>query len=246
MGLHGTLKKEQFGFSMPVHAPLFPSPPYEYRDATLMIFEYVTDGELAARLVPEPVELSDPPKAGLVFASYPWSSLGPYDEVVLYQDAIYKGRSFRYATHLYVTTDVAMAAGREMGGYPKQIARIKFLRGPNLTAVMECPAGLRICSGTMRPEQKSRAEFPIWLDYLTLRLIPSPQRETPPTVAELLLTHWSITSGEVWTGPGSCLFTGASELDPLHMVPVIRPLGCQLIRGTIRVDFNDRPESDPL
>ena len=56
MGLHGTLKKEQFGFSMPVHAPLFPSPPYEYRDATLMIFEYVTDGELAARVVPEPVE----------------------------------------------------------------------------------------------------------------------------------------------------------------------------------------------
>jgi hypothetical protein len=98
----------------------------------------------------------------------------------------------------------------------------------------------------MRPEQRVPAEFPIRLDYLTLRLIPSPQREAPPTVAELLPTCWSITSGEIWTGPGSCLFTGASALDPLHMVPVIRPLGCELIRGTIRVDFNDRPQSDPL
>ena len=30
------------------------------------------------------------------------------------------------------------------------------------------------------------------LNYLTLRLIPSPQLDQPPTLVELLETHWSI------------------------------------------------------
>ena len=77
------------------------------------------------------VELPDPPTAGLVFASYPSSNLGPYDEVVLFLDVIFKGRPFQFAAFLYVTTDAAMAAGREMGGYPKKIARIEFLAGPD-------------------------------------------------------------------------------------------------------------------
>ena len=108
-------------------------------------------------MVPDVVELSDPPTAGLVFASYPSSNLGPYDEVVLYLDVMFKGRPFQFAAFLYVTTDAAMAAGREMGGYPKKIARIEFLPGPAQTAVLERPAGLRLCTGTMRPEVQLHA-----------------------------------------------------------------------------------------
>lgn len=64
--------------------------------------------------------------AALVFASYPESTLGPYQEVVQFLACGYQTRSVRFATHLYVTSDVAMAAGREMGGYPKKIARIRI------------------------------------------------------------------------------------------------------------------------
>jgi acetoacetate decarboxylase len=238
MGLRGTLAKQRYGFSMPVHAPAFPGLPYEYHDATLMVFKYVTDGATSAGVVPDALELPDPPTAGLVFARYPRSTLGPYDEVVLYHDVLYDKKPYQYAVHLYVTTDVAMAAGREVGGYPKQIARVEYLEGPNPAAVLERPAGLRLCSGTMRPEQKAPAQFPIPLEYLTLRLIPSPQAGAPPTVEELLPTRWTVVEGEVWTGPGSCQLTGASALDPLHLVPVVRPIVCEWIRGTIRVDFN--------
>src|SRR5262249_30987973 len=157
--------------------------PYLYRDATLMIFKYVTDPVSAARMVPEAVELADPPTAGLVFASYPSSNLGPYDEVVLYLDVVFKGQRLQYGAVLYVTSDAAMAAGREMGGYPKKIAKIEFLPGPNYAAILERPAGLRLCTGTMRPEQlqvpspnlQKTGTPPLVLDYLTLRLIPSPQ-----------------------------------------------------------------------
>jgi acetoacetate decarboxylase len=246
MPVRGTLKKEQFGFSMPVVAPLFPRPPYYYTNATLMTFEYETDGESAARMLPESVELSDPPTAGLVFASYPWSNLGPYEEVVQYLKVSFKSQSFKYGAFLYVTTDSAMAAGREMGGYPKKIGRIEFLPGPASAAVLERPAGLRICTGTMRPEQRLKVENPLPLDYLTLRLIPSPQLDAPPPVAELLETHWTVDCSEMWTGPGSCQLTGASALDPLHWAPVVKPPVCMLIRGSISVSLNERPCATPL
>jgi acetoacetate decarboxylase len=255
MSARGSLTKGQLGFSMPPYAPLFPKPPFFYTNATLMIFKYVTDGS-AARMVPDLVDLVDPPTAGLVFASYPSSNLGPYDEVVLYLDVVFKGRPLQFAAFLYVTTDAAMAAGREMGGYPKKIARIEFLPGVAQTAVMERPSGLRICSGTMRPEQRQipdpnpqKAAItppPLVLNYLTLRLIPSPQLNQPPTLVELLETHWTIDCSEVWTGPGSCQLTGASELDPLHWAPILQPIVCELVKGDIRVDLNDQPSETPL
>jgi acetoacetate decarboxylase len=255
MSVRGSLKSGQFGFSMPPYAPLFPKPPYFYKNATLMIFKYVTT-ESAARLVPEMVELADPPTAGLVFASYPSSNLGPYEEVVQFLDVVFKGQPRQFGAFLYVTSDAAMAAGREMGGYPKKIARIEFLAGPDRTAVMERPAGLRICTGTMRPEQRqipgpdpqkaSGSAAPLVLNYLTLRLIPSPQLGQPPSLLELLETHWTIDCSEVWTGPGSCQFTGASDLDPLHWAPVVQPIICELVKGDIVVDLNTQPSATPL
>ena len=83
-----------------------------------MIFKYVTDATVA-RMVPDAVELPNPPTAGLVFASYPASNLGPYDEVVLFIDVWPAWLPFQFGqVLLYVTTDSAMAAFgyREMGG----------------------------------------------------------------------------------------------------------------------------------
>jgi acetoacetate decarboxylase len=255
MAARGTLTKAHLGFSMPPYAPLFPKPPYYYKNATLMIFNYITD-ESAARMVPDVVELADPPSAGLVFASYPSSNLGPYEEVVLFLDVVFKGQKFQFGAFLYVSTDSAMAAGREMGGYPKKIARIEFLAGPDQTAVMERPSGLRICTGTMRPEVRlfPDSSDPLSpsptaskvLNYLTLRLIPSPQLNQPPTVSELLESQWTIDCTEMWTGPGSCQLTGASELDPLHWAPVIRPIVCELVKGDIRIDQNPQPSQTPF
>ena len=255
MSVRGTLTKQQLGFSMPAYAPLFPKPPYFYKNASLMVFKYVTS-EAVKRMVPDVLELADPPTAGLVFACYPSSNLGPYDEVVLFLDVSYKGKPFQFAAFLYVTSDAAMASGREMGGYPKKIGRIEFLAGPARTAVLERPAGLRLCSGTMRPEQlvvstsggkpPAAPPAPVVFNYLTLRLFPSPQVGQPPTVAELLETLWTMDHVELWIGPGSCQFTGASELDPLHWAPVVTPMSCELITGDIRVDLNTQPSEIPL
>src|SRR5918993_2287920 len=154
MGLQGTLTKETLGFSMPSDGPLYPKPPYVYKGASMMVFQYLTDGPSAAGLLPEQAELADPPTAGLVFATYPESTLGPYSEVVLFLNAVYKQRSVKYGAYLYVTTDVAMAAGREMGGFPKKIAAIEMSGGPDFRATLERPAGLLLASGSLKVAER--------------------------------------------------------------------------------------------
>jgi acetoacetate decarboxylase len=235
MAVRGKITQDLPGFSMPVDAPLYPAPPYRYVDASMLIFNYVTDAQAAARLLPAALELADPPTAALVFASYPRSSLGPYNEVILYLNATFRGRAVKYATHLYVTTDIAMAAGREQGGFPKKIGRITFRSDVAYVATLERPEGLPICSGTLRPERPVPAQFPLSSRYLALRVIPSPQQGRPPTVAELVETRWDTVSGELWSGPGSCLLTGASALDPLHTVPVRQLQNSLFLKGDLEV-----------
>jgi acetoacetate decarboxylase len=246
MTVRGTITQKLPGFSMPVDAPMFPAPPYHYYDASMLIFNYVTDAASAARLLPAALELADPPTAALVFASYPRSSLGPYNEVILLLNASFQGRAVKYATHLYVTTDIAMAAGREMGGFPKKIGRIEFRSDVAYVASLERPEGLRICSGTLRPEKPVPAQFPISNHYFTLRVIPSPQKDKPPTLAELVETRWDTLSGEMWSGPGSCLLTGASALDPLHTVPVRQLQSCLFLKGNLEVGALDQVCQYPL
>jgi len=246
MGVQGKLTKDKFGFSMPVNAPLYPKPPYLYKGATMLLFEYVTDPEVASNILPAELSVSDSAMAGLVFAHYPWSSLGAYDEVIVYLKAMFQGREVQYAAYLYVTTDAAMAAGREMGGYPKKIAKIDIDSGVCFSGRMERPSGIPLCSGVLAPQFQAPAAvvpIPMTFNYITLRLIPSPQKDAPPTLAELLETTWTLTKGEAWVGSGSCSFTGASALDPLHMVPIVKPVASLYITGDMVVEPNpDRKE----
>jgi acetoacetate decarboxylase len=246
MGLRGLLTKDDLGYSMPSSGPLYPSPPFVYRGASMIVFEYVTDGPAAARLLPAQAELTDPPVAGLVFADYPESSLGAYREVVVYLHAIYEGRPIQFAAYLYVTTDVAMAAGREMGGYPKKIGAISFEDAETIRGTLERPAGMPLASGSLRPVGAPVQAPDSNLNYLTLRIIPSPTKGTPPTVAELLETGWAMTNAQVWEGEGSCTVAAGTANDPLHLLPVVEPLGCKLIRCDLLVTANDTPQSRPL
>jgi acetoacetate decarboxylase len=248
MGIRGTLTKDHLGFSMPSDAPLYPRPPYLYQGASLMTFAYVTDGPSAARLLPAEAELADPPTAGLVFASYPASTLGPYNEAVVFLDALYRGEAVKYAAYLYVTTDVAMAAGREMGGFPKKMASIDFQGddGPGYQASLRRPSGTTLASGNMNLVGKPRDNFSTNLNYLTLRLIPSPTRDAPPSLAELIVTGWVVSNAVAWEGSGSCQITGASAIDPLQVIPVVELLGCEFIRGDLKIAANDPAQSRPL
>lgn len=244
MGKPGTLTKDKLGFSMPVDAPLFGPLPVIYRGVNMLVYEYITSADAAAALLPAQCQLFDVPNmptaavAMLLFAEYPWSTIGPYNEVAQALLCTYKGKLYTYAVRLHVTTDRALTMGRECGGFAKKIGDIPFNHDVSYASWLERPAGVRICSGVMEPAKKYPDDSPEALkeiDFISLRLMPNIADPTKPSLRQLITTKWLFQNGETWSANGSFLLTGASSLDPYHKLPLVAPYKNLLYMGEMQV-----------
>jgi acetoacetate decarboxylase len=229
----GQLTKDKLGYAMPVDAPLYGRLPVNYSDVSMLIFEYTTDPEAAAALLPAQLELTDPAVALLLFAEYPQSDLGPYNEVAQALVCTYKGQTMTYAVRLHVTNDAALTMGRESGGFPKKMGDISFAKDPAYVSALERPAGQRVCSAVMEKTEK----LPTLLDpidFASLRVIPNIEPGAPPSLCQLMQTRWLFPAGELWNGTGSFQFATVDS-DPYYKLPVRQVLKRQLFLGTMQV-----------
>ncbi|MBI4730445.1 MAG: acetoacetate decarboxylase family protein [Acidobacteria bacterium] len=112
----------------PSASPLYPDPPFHYEDAEMLVAMYGLDPERARVLLPRGLEPGGLEACLAIFARYPKTTIGPYDEAVVLVSAEYAGESGFFCPFIYVTTDAAMAAGREVWGFPKKIAEISVER----------------------------------------------------------------------------------------------------------------------
>ncbi len=96
---------------------------------------YPLPHEKVRALVPAELEPGEFPLCLTVFARYPESTVGPYHEVVILVAARAGEEEGFFCPFIYVTTDAALAAGREVWGFPKKLAEIEVLReGESLAA----------------------------------------------------------------------------------------------------------------
>ncbi|MBI2807936.1 MAG: acetoacetate decarboxylase family protein [Planctomycetes bacterium] len=240
MGKRGALTKDKFGFSMPVDAPLYGRLPVLYKGVSMMIYEYVTSADAAAALLPAQLELLDVPGAPnaalamVLFAEYPWSTIGPYNEAAQAILCTYKGKPMTYAVRLHVTTDRALTMGRECGGFAKKLAVIPFVRDVSYASWVERPAGYRVCSGVMESSQR----LPKSLDpiqFASLRVMPNIAVPDKPSLCQLMHTEWVFTNGELWAANGSFAFDTPSDLDPYHKLPFLKEVATMLYMGEMQV-----------
>lgn len=114
--------------SMPWSAPVFPAPPHSWKGVDVAAFTFVPDSDGLAEILPPGIE----PAAGLgmiTMLSYPPSEIiRPFKELVVLVPVEVDGVAGNYIPHIYVTTDEALIAGREIAGYPKLIAEIEWER----------------------------------------------------------------------------------------------------------------------
>lgn len=225
MTLSGKLNKENAGYDMPVDAPLYARPPILYRYAEAMTITYETDADEAVKLLPEGLILPEPVTAALVFVKYPFSTLGQYDETILCIPCIFKDELKIYIAHIVVNNDIPQIAGREIWGYPKKIAHITIEKEFDLVSgKMERPKGNLICSAGMRPETPVTEEEP-GVGVLSLRVIPSPEENAPPSIMELVEVPQKVTVLESFSGPGWVQFHSDATIDPWHKLQVKQILG---------------------
>ena len=221
----GRLTLEKMGYSMPVDSPAYQAPPYHYRNAQAIAIKFETDLDAALEALPAPLQLIEPATANLSFYWYPFTTFGPYHEVILRLYAQHEGKPLTYVQQIFVDTEPPMLAGREIWGFPKKLATIGLTRDRDMIlGTLERPAGVRLASVIVRPE-RSISNLPSSGPTTGLRVIPAADvGATRPAVAELVAADTEHTIREAWEGTGSISFPDRSALDPVDRFPVKRIL----------------------
>lgn len=234
MSVKGKITPADLGFSIPIS-----SPPYNnvdkrhYGPLNALRFDYYTDVDAAAKLVPDVLELDERPRAYFTFNQFVFSNAGAYLEVVQGVEVSYRGEKSAFPTRLYMNTDTPMITGREWFGIPKLMGHVVFdpaTYAPLLSGRLERPAGIPLATGVMRPDEYAgelqRTERFNW----GLRILPCVS-EKRPAVRELSRYKLILEGGHLWKGVGSPHFTGASAVDPLHDLPVVEMIASSYLQG---------------
>jgi acetoacetate decarboxylase len=121
--------------SMPVSASLYPEPPYYYTNAEIAAILFSVDRDKVANIVPEPLKLPRSPMVMAFVAWYPETTIGPYHEAATLIQSFLKTENTRfegfYCNSMFVDSDIALAAGREIWGYPKKLADMSVKKTGN-------------------------------------------------------------------------------------------------------------------
>ena len=128
-------------YSTPLTSPMYPKPPYHYKDAELFLSLFYPPEDTIEALLPEPLRPSQMPLAALMIGKMPCAEAGTFTEAGLLVQCMFDNPESGeeevgvYFSHSYVDTDVAVVSGREIWGYPRKLASIGMdWKGDVLTA----------------------------------------------------------------------------------------------------------------
>ena len=203
----------------------------EYRNCEGISAFFITDDRVEDILPKELRPYSKPPQGGIWIAHYSFSTLGEYYEFL---DAIQvedqDGNMGYYIPYIYVTNDAALAAGRELAGAPKKLAKIELEKKYDvIQGILERPEGRRLVTFTMKPNMRVSGEF---IDSI----LPKPTllysiRHLPPIrnrggVTQLIKWYADIdfhsdSDGRIiFSGPISVTYDSPSNIDPVHRIEI--------------------------
>jgi len=164
---------------------------------------------------------------------FPTIGLGDYNEAIVSIPVELRGRKGQYVAHIYLDRDVPIAAGREIWGFPKKMARIGFSRQGVLRTGSVERAGIEIMRVSVAERKLAEADALGGLaqPLYNLKLIPSAEEGAPPAVWQLTATTLqNIKIRKIVQGNATVEYC-ASPVDPLHLLEVIETIGgyyCEL------------------
>jgi acetoacetate decarboxylase len=128
------------GKSTPLLSQTYPMPPYHYVDAKLFLALFNPPEDAIQDLLPPPLRPSQMPLAGFMFGEMPCKETGTFMESGMLVQCVFDNPETKeeevgvYFALSYVNTDVALASGREIWGYPRKLADISLKwKGDTLT-----------------------------------------------------------------------------------------------------------------
>jgi acetoacetate decarboxylase len=216
-------------FAMPLTNPAFPSGPYRFVNREYFIIQYRTDPEALRRIVPEPLELTQP-VVNYEFIRMPDSTgFGDYTESGQVIPVSYQGEAGSFVHQMYLNDHPPIAGGRELWGFPKKLAQ------PKLAVEIDTLVGtlnygsVRIATGTMGYKHRAldvavETRKLVAPNFL-LKIIP--HVDGTARICELVRFHLEdITVKGAWTGPAA-LDLYSHALAPVAELPVLQVLSAK-------------------
>ena len=231
MRVSGKLTKEMMGPNLPVDMPASNPAGVFFKDVRMLQFMYITDAEIAARVIPSQFSLADDPVASFSVLEYGFTLVGPYREAILSVNVLYKDVPYAYSVQLMLNSALPTMGGREIG-IPKKVGFVDITQHEDTIAgSVERPKGERLATGILRidqPIEPCPEEIPASL--ILVRPVMYPDK---PVQVDLLRIDSVVKPTRMHAATGSCSFTGISVVDPWHTIPVKEMLGASYLEGDL-------------
>lgn len=212
-------------FAMPFCRPTYPPGPYRFINREFLIITYETDLDKLKAVVPEPLEVTKP-IVKYEFIRMPDSSgFGDYTESGQVIPVNYEGKPGNYVHSMYLDSEPPIAAGREIWGFPKTLAKPSLRVDSDVLIGELYYQGVRVALGTMGYKYQTadmkaiERDFTETPNYL-LKIIP--HVDGTARICELVshyLTEVKIKGA--WEGPAE-LELVAHAMAPIADLPVRR------------------------
>lgn len=165
--------------NMPVQAPLYPSPfvPYQALDQRILYAVCRGDaGSIRALLEPTPFDWTGDDRFVVSVVDFMSNAKCPFFDVAIVVPVTFRGQPGGYYVFEYENNDAAIAAGRELWGYPKKYARCGMDHLDDGTVVGWAERhGTRILEIRVTPDEAAALpEKPLTLPHLNVRTFPAP------------------------------------------------------------------------
>jgi acetoacetate decarboxylase len=218
----------------------FVKPTADFYGAEMLTIFWETKPEVVAKLLPPPLKPANQPVAMAFIANYPRTNFDVvYRESALFLRAVYNGEEGGYCLAMPVTNDIAMAAGREVYGFPKKMADIHLERDGHSVEGWTERRGIRFMDvrakltgkfNDMAPQEIVRAVRKVGLDgsinpvTYNFKYFPSPEGGAFDYNPRLVKVESARSPKEMLFGEAEIIFR-YSDYDPWAEVEVVRMLG---------------------
>lgn len=231
----------QRAFAMPIDNPAYPPGPYLFVDREYLVITYRTNPDALARIIPAPLEMTDP-VVKYEFIRMPNSTgFGDYTESGQVIPVKYKGEAGGYVRMMFLDDHPPTAGGREIWGFPKKLGKPELrVHRDTLVGTLKY-SDLPVAVGTMgykyakldRAKAIASMEAPAFL----LKIVP--HVDGTPRICELVRYAMKCEQFKgAWTGPGA-LELFAHALAPVADLPVLEVVSAAHLKADLLLPYGE-------
>jgi acetoacetate decarboxylase len=215
-----------------------------YSDSRRVLVTFKTTPEALRKLVPQPL-VPNPDSIAVIYAAE-WNakghqsvdyndSGGTFLEVALCIPVRFEKTTGVYAVVLYLDKASRIPMSREIWGFPKKVADIKFTEkdGKVLSTVNINGTNIVILNFERAEKVDPVPVLPRSIVF-SLKKIPSIRRNTPPDVMQLTSTQANYKAKEFWKGKAT-LELSALSTEPTGGIPIVKVVSANytVLEGTM-------------